>query len=267
MDVEKIKVNIKRFFSNPNTLTFLLVIALIVLIYFGYSYLIKKAIQPTTVPYALKEIHAKQEITSDAIGSVQISGTFVTASGQGLIRNAMQISGKYVAEGYQIPEKSFFYQEMLADEKTAEKNVVADAPDGYTVFDLNVDFHSTYGCSIMSGNYIDIYLKASDEGKIMFEKFIESIKVTRVVDGDGNDVFATYNEEEDGAMKPAKIYFVVPTSYYELLRKALLINAEDLELVIVPRNAGYTQNPKETAIVSEAAEEFILSKSYYLAEN
>lgn len=261
MDVEKIKTNFKRFFSNPNTFTFLLVILLIILVYLGYSYLINKAIQPTTVPYAMQEIHAKTMISQEMVGNVKISGTFVTASGQGLVRSSNQLIGKYIGEGYQVPEKSFFYKEMLADEKTAEKNVVADAPDGFTVFDLNVTFESTYGCSIMPGNYIDIYLKATDDDFVMFEKFIESIKVTRVVDKNGNDVFATLDETTGKKPKPEKIYFIVPTAYYELLRKALLINVTGLELIPVPRNAGYSENPKETGIASEAAEQFILNYS------
>lgn len=265
MDVEKIKVNIKRFFSNPNTLTFLLVLVLIVIIYLGYSYLIKTATKPATLPYALKKINAKTEITPDVVGSVKISGTFVAASGSGLIKNAGQVYNKYVAEGYQVPEKSFFYEEMLADEKIAEETAVSKAPDGFTLFALNVNFHSTYGCSIMPGNYIDIYLKASENGQIMFEKFIESIKVTKVVDSKGEDVFTKVDDESNKMPNPSKLYFIVPTSYYELLSKALLISASDLELVVVPRNSGYSEKPKETAIASENAEYFILSKAYTLS--
>ena len=78
MNAENIKVNIKRFFSNPNTLTFLLVIALIVAVYFVYSYLVNRAVQPATLPYALQKIGAKKEITNEMVGTVKISGTFIT---------------------------------------------------------------------------------------------------------------------------------------------------------------------------------------------
>lgn len=264
MDTEKIKVNIKRFFSNPNTMTFLLVIALIVAVYFVYSYMVNRAVQPATLPYAIEKISSKTEITQDHVGSVKISGTFITASGAGLIQNRMNVIGKYVAEGYQIPEKSFFYTEQLVDEKTAEKTTVSDAPDGYTVFDLDVSFHSTYGCSIMPGNYIDLYFKATDDnGYIMFGKFIESLKVTKVVDKDGNDVFASYDDARQP--KPTKIYFIVPREYNDLLRTAFLIPSNNIEIIPVPRNAGYSENPKETSIANEEIENFILSKAVYIA--
>lgn len=264
MDKENIKVNIKRFFSNPNTLTFLLVIALIVAVYFVYSYLVNRAVQPASIPYAVQKISSKKEITNDMVSNVKISGTFITQTGRGLIQNSRSLYGKYVAEGYQIPEKSFFYTEQLVDEKTAEKTPVTDAPDGYTVFDLDVDFHSTYGCSIMPGNYIDLYFKAvDDEGYVMFGKFVESLKVTKVVDKDGNDVFAL--DDDTKLPKPAKLYFIVPREYNELLRKALLISSNNIEIIPVPRNAGYSENPKETQIVNEEIENFILSKSVYIA--
>lgn len=265
MDTEKIKVNIKHFFSNPNTMTFLLVIALIVAVYFVYSYMVNRAVQPASIPYALQKITSKKEITSEQIGTVKISGSFITSTGRGLVQNSSSLIGKYVAEGYQIPEKSFFFTEQLIDEKTAEKTTVSDAPDGYTVFDLDVDFHSTYGCSIMPGNYIDLYFKAiDDDGYVMWGKFIESLKVTKVVDKDGNDVFTL--EDDTKQPQPKKIYFIVPIAYNELLRKAFLISSNSIEIIPVPRNAGYSENPKETEIVNEAITDFILSKSVYIAE-
>jgi len=54
MDVENVKVNIKRFLSNPNTMTFLLVIVLIVVVYFIYNSLVNRAVAPVTLPYTTK---------------------------------------------------------------------------------------------------------------------------------------------------------------------------------------------------------------------
>ena len=47
------------------------------------------------------------------VGTVKISGTFITQTGRGLVQNSRSLYGKYVAEGYQIPEKGFFYTEQL----------------------------------------------------------------------------------------------------------------------------------------------------------
>ena len=65
MDMNKIKTGIKRFFSNPNTLTFLLVIVLIVIIYVVYNYMISRAVAPVTVPYCSKKVLSMKEITDE----------------------------------------------------------------------------------------------------------------------------------------------------------------------------------------------------------
>lgn len=267
MDVENLKTNVKRFFSNPNTLTFLLVIGLIVVVYFVYSYMVNRAVRPISVPYAAQLITSKTEITQQHISSVKITGNFVTASGDSLIQSRSQLLGKYVAEGYQIPKNSFFYRDALTDSKTAESTIQSNIPDGYTLYALDVDFHSTYGCSIMPGNYIDIYFKAEtdrqDGSYVIYDKFIKSLKVTKVVDKDGVDVFSLADSDKEP--KPDKIYFVVPDAYSDLLHQAELITSNSIELIPVPRNAGYSENPEETSIANEAIEQFILSKTVYIS--
>lgn len=259
MNMDDVKTNVKRFFSNPNTLTFLLVIVLIIVVYIVYNAMVKKAISPVTLPYATELLREKTQITVDRLGSIEISGSFVTGSGDGLIQSRGQIVDSYVAEGYQIPANSFFYQEAIMDEQTATKNKFEGMPDGYTAFQLEVDFHTTYGCSIMPGNYIDLYFMATTDQtadgveRVIFDKFIESIQVYDVVDEDGNNVF-TYTEEDEEP-EPKWLYFVVPEEYYELLQAAII--TDQMELIPVPRNAGYSENPKETAIANPNIENFI----------
>lgn len=265
MDIENLKVNLKRFISNPNTMTFLLVIVLIVVIYFVYNSLVNRAVAPITLPFSSKLLSEETEITGDVVSTVKLSGTFVTSSGEGLIHNRGLVIGKYVAEGYQIPKNSFFYKSAITDETNTNKRVGENMPDGYTTFTLSVDFHKTYGCSIMPGNYIDIYFKAiSDDGKkIIYDLFIKSIRVEAVLNKDGNNVFT--HTKEDEAPKPDSLVFAVPNDYKELLETALLIRSNSIELFPIPRNAGYSENPEETSIANEAIAEFILSKSVHVA--
>lgn len=265
MNLDNVKTNLKRFISNRNTVTFILVLVCIVIVYFAYNYLVNKAISPVNIPYSTTLIKEKTAITNDMIGTVKISGTFVTSSGEGLMQARMRIIDKYVATGYQIPPYSFFYSEALTSESEASQTEFDELPDGYTIFQLPVNFHSTYGCSIMSGNYIDLYFKAIDdspEKNVIFDLFIKSIEVRRVVDKDGLDVFA--NTEEGKQPAPKYLYFAVPLEYHELLRKALLVGTNNIEIIPVPRNAGYSENPEETSIANEAIENFILSKAVYI---
>lgn len=265
MDVENLKVNIKRFLSNPNTMTFLLVIVLIVVVYFIYNSLVNRAVAPVTLPFSSKLLSEETEITGDVVNTVKLSGTFVTSSGEGLIQNRGQIIGKFVAAGYQIPQNSFFYKAAITEEANTNKGIAEEIPDGYTTFQLPVNFHKTYGCSIMPGNYIDLYFKArSDDGKqIIYDLFIKSIRVEAVLDKDGNNVFTHTKEDEEP--KPTLLVFAVPNDYKELLETATLIPSNAIELIPVPRNAGYSENPEDTSIANEAIAEFILSKSVHVA--
>lgn len=262
MDTEKLKTNVKRFFSNPNTLTFILVIVLIVIIYFVYSYMVQRAISPVNIPYANTNISGKTEITKDLISSISITGNFVTASGSGLIQNQSQIVGKYVAAGYQIPQYSFFYKDAIASDTEAQKTNYTDLSDNYSIYYLKVDFHSTYGNSIMPGNYIDLYFETQDKDdedrRVIFEKFISSIQVLSVVDKDGKDVF-TETDKDALEVKPTQMAFAVPIEYYSLLKKAELING--INLIPVPRNTGYSEKPDDTRIESDEIQNLILSQT------
>ena len=261
LDLEKIKTNIKRIFSNPNTITFILVLVLIVIIYFVYIYMVNRAVAPVTVPYCTQKIKSLNEITDEYIGSIQISGNFVTANGSGLIQSSRNVKGKYVAPGYFIPENSFFYTDAVADSSIQEETAFTNLPDNYTIYKLPVTFHSTYGCSIMSGNYIDLYFKARDpenDNKLIYAPFIKSIQVLKVIDKDGKDVFTESDKEEPN---PSQLWFAVPEEYYQLLKYTEKNTKYQISIIPVPRNAGYTENPEDTTIANEAIESLILSNA------
>lgn len=262
MDVDNFKTNLKRFFSNPNTFTFLLVLVLIVIVYIIYVYMVNKAIDPVNLPYANVLIKADEEITQDKISYIKVSGQFVSTVSDSIIQNRIQILEHRVSENYQIPKNSFFYKDAISQDSNKEIETDFDGiPDGYTIFSLVVDFHKTYGCSIMPGNYIDLYFKAKDDnGKTVFKKFIKSIQVYKVRDKSFVDVFS-YTEEENDDVNPKYMYFAVPDEYYKLLKTATELRTNDIELIPVPRNAGYSENPEPTEIVGEDVADFILSKS------
>lgn len=268
MDMAKLKTNIKRFFSNPNTLTFLLIIVLIIVIYVIYSYMITAAVKPSSLPYSQKTIKEKTEITAEMIGKVDISGTFISNDGDNLVQNKGKIIGKYVNKGYTISQNSFFYNEALTNETVSEETWLTNIPDGYTVYKLKVDFHSTYGNSIMSGNFIDLYLKSGvelanekktgekDPRELIYAQFVKSIQVLAVVDEKGLDVFL--NTDDGEQPQPKYLYFSVPIEVFELLTKANMLGCE---FIPVPRNAGYSENPAETEITNQTLQAMIENQS------
>lgn len=245
---------IKKFLSNKNTVTILGVIIGVIVLYFGYNYRVKQAITPQTIPVAKSTIGARTEITADMIDYVNVSSDFLKKS-PNVIRNAGQLIGKKVTPGATIPANGIFYTDLVVDPEEMPDSAFANIPDGYTIFSLHVDSKKTYGNSIYPGNYIDLYLRATEDNKLMYGKLIESIEVLDAKDGNGNHVF-------DGSANSGSteyLLFAVPDDMYHLLSRADMLSG--IELYPVPRNASYSANPGETEVKSKYLENYINSKS------
>ena len=255
--MKKFFVGVKRFFSNKNTVTILCVLGAILVIYFGYNYRIDQITSPIRVPYAKVEIQPRTEITQDMVGYVEIPRNMLTNN---TITDINQVLGYYANYNTVIPMGSVFYQSTLVTWSQMPDSAWADIPDGYTVVSLPVTTESTYGNSIFPGNYIDLYYAANDEtGKLLLGKLIESIEVLAVKDGNGNHVFE--NSAELNA--PSSLIFAVPEELHLLLRKASYLSGE---IIPVPRNRDYSQNPGATVVSSEYIQDFILSQTVIIPD-
>ena len=260
--MNNIVVNIKRFLSNKNTVTILGAIAGVLILYIGYNWRVNQAIKPVSVPYAKVEISSRTQITQDMIGYMEVSENIVKNS-PNLIKNASQIINNFAAYGVTIPANSLFYTDSVMSKDKIPDSAFADIKDGETIYSLEVDLHSTYGNSICPGNYIDLYLKATDDSdKIIFGKLIESIKVREVKDNSGNHVFETTAETR----VPAELLFAVPDDMYLLLMKAGYVSG-GVQIIPVPRNSSYSEKPGETKVSSDYIKNFILSKTATIPDN
>ncbi len=255
--MKNIMISLKRFFGNKNTITILCVLAAVLILYFAYSYRIKQQTKPVTVPYAKVEIQPREKVTEDKIGYVEYPSVMLKTN---VIRNAADVIDYYANYNTVIPAGSLFYKSTLVTWAQMPDSAWADIPDGYTVVSLNVNTETTYGNSIFPGNYIDLYYATYDEtGKLLLGKLIESIEVLAVKDSSGNHVFENSSELK----APSSLIFAVPEDMHLLLRKAGYL---DGELIPVPRNASYSQNPSATIVSSEYIQDFILSKTVILPE-
>ena len=255
--MNNIKIAIKRFLRNKNTVTILVLILCVGLIYWGYNRQIKKNTEPVNVPYALREIEPRTLITSEMIGTIKVAKKMVSS---GVLRSTNQIVGKYVNYDATVPAGSMFYDSVLVDWKDMPNSLWQDIEAGSTVVSLPVDLDSTYGNSIFPGNYIDLYyVTVSNEdgknsGKLIFGKFIESIKVLSVIDGDGNNVF----EKTVDVSTPSNLVFAVDEEYHLLLRKASYLSGT---IIPVPRNADYSASPGNTKVSSSYIRQYILRQT------
>lgn len=238
---------IKRFLKNKNTVTIIAILAALGVLYAAYYHRIKAHTTPVNVPYAVSTIGPRVEITEEMVSTKKVPGGIVTDN---VITQTDQVVGKYVSNRAVIPEGSIFYKEMVVDWDQLPTSLYEDIVEENTVVYLSVSMETTYGNSIFPGNFIDLYYYkpgVGPNGELMFGKFIESIKVLSVTDSQGNNVFETNGDPGT----PAYLLFSVPNKVFRLLKIAERSNGE---IIPVQRNANYSKNPKQTAIVNSEIE-------------
>lgn len=227
---------IKRIFGNKGVVTILAAIACFVIIFFAYRYRVEKEINAITVPYAVRDIPARSEITEDMIGSVKVASSMVTST---VIQNKNNVIGKYVNYNTYIPAGSLFYENTVVNWDDMPDSAWKNIYTNYTIFSLPVGVTTTYGNSIFPGDKIDLYYRTYDSGKLVLGKLIEGIEVLAVKDSNGRHIFKKSAEQQNAVA----LIFSVPEEMHLLLRKAIAISDSD-SLIPVPRNANY--NPKTT---------------------
>jgi len=240
----------KRFVGNKNTVTILCVVAGLIVLYVGYNYRVKSAIDPEMLPYAKVNLEARHVITAEDIGYMDVNRAVIKKSSN-VVKNANDLIGKEVMYGNEIQAGSLFYTDDFTDPKLGPDYVLNDIADGHTAFSLSVNPLATYGNNIAIGSFIDLFFKGEDDyGKFIYTNFVKSIQVLDVRDSKG---VSLANSKSD---KPAELLFSVPDSLYSLLVKADKVG----ELVPIRRDGSYTAEPGETEVSSSYVRSYVLSK-------
>ena len=256
-------VPFKKFLSNKNTITILGVLLGLVVLYFGYTWRVNQSVAPTQVPYATTTLVSGTKITEDVIGYTDIPRDMLKNMGN-IITNYTQLQDKLVSYDGKIPANSFFFTEAVITEDEMPDSVFANIMDGYTVFSLAVDNHSTYANSIFPNDSIDLYLKTTygNEGAqddlLVFGRLIKSISVLAVKDDEGNNVF----RDKDNVGEPAELLFAVPEDLFLLLKKAEYLG--NFDIIPVPRNDNYTEHAGATEVESDVLEQMIIEKTFVI---
>ncbi len=248
-------ISLKRFISNKNTITIICALAAVLIIFFGYNYRVNQATNPISVPYAKQDIQPRTQITEDMIGYMEVPSVMVQSN---TIRNSNDLIGYYANYNTMIPAGSLFYSSTIVSWSQMPDSAWSDIPDGFTIVSLNVNNETTYGNSIFPGNYIDLYYVTHDNsGRLLVGKLIESIEVLAVKDSAGNHVF----ENSANLAQANSLIFAVPEDLHILLRKASYLSGD---IIPVPRNQEYSQNPGETRVDSEYIRSFIENQTVCL---
>ena len=253
--MENIIVSAQRIIRNKNFVTIAGIILALVLLYWGYSSQINRAVQPVMVPVATETIQPRTEITADMIEMVQMPAISVRDN---VITTRNLVVGKYSNVNTVIPAGSMFYQDTVVDQSKLPDSVFVKVKKGEVVYNFDVDTDSTYGNSIYPGNKIDIYMKAGDgsDEKVMIGKLVENIVVLAVKDSSGRDVFENSGESRT----PDMIIFGVPEEINLLLRKASYMNSLGVELFPVP-HGGNVDTSGATEVSTQQLADYIEAHS------
>ena len=226
--MNNILIGLKRFAMNKNTVTVVAVIAILGLLYWGYTTQINSSVSPISVPVARVTINPRTEITSDMLSSIAVPKIAITDN---VIRSNAQVIGKYTNINVTIPAGSMFFKGVLVEKSALPDSVFTEVKDGEIPYQFPVNMETTYGNSIFPGNKIDIYMKAVDDnGQIMVGRLLENVEVLAVKDTAGRNVFENATETRT----PAYLIFGVPERIHILLRKADYLRNIGVELFPVP---------------------------------
>jgi hypothetical protein len=247
-------IAIKRFLSNKNTVTILGVFLSIGILYFGYNYRVKQAVQPIRMPYAKETIQPRTKITEDMVGYVDVPPARLKGS---VIRDVRYIVNYYTQVNAVIPAGSLFYKDTVISFEELPDASLIDIPKGTVPYNFKVNMDTTYGNSIFPGSYIDVYFKGMDGNTLMVGKLIKNIKVLAVKDAKGQHVF----ENTEESRIPASLIFAAPYDITLLLRKAAYLKDYEVELIPVPKGGKLDSVPGAMTISNKAIESFITSKT------
>lgn len=252
---------LKQILSNKNTVTFIAAILIVLVLYFFYNWRVNQATSPIKVPYANQTINPRTKITSDMISYVDIPSASIKGN---VVTNVNDIINKYTNVNASIPAGSLIYQSQIVRQEELPDSFLIDIEEGYVPYNFDVDIKSTYGNSIYPGNYVDVYFKGIQDGKLMVGRLLENVKVLAVKDSSGRHVFET----NDSDRTPSQVIFAVTPEIHLLLRKAEYING--VEIILVPNNTSLKLEDGEEEVAinvkSETIKNYIEERSVYVDE-
>lgn len=241
-----------KFLTNKTTVTLVGIVAGLGVLVGFYIYRVNTEVNPTKVPVAKREISATEEITKDDIEYVKVSKKFLKKID--VYTSVTDLIGKYVTTGTSIPKGGMFYKLQVVEKKELPNAIFDEIPEGYTIYQLKVNNNTTYANSIYPGDKIDLFLKTTDQGLLIYSEFISNIEVLAVRDSAGQNVF-----DVTSGRTPAWLLFAVKTDMYRYLK--LAENIIGMSIEPVPSQNLYNAEIGSTEYASQELIELIESES------
>lgn len=243
---------IKKLLLNRNTVTILGVLAGVIALWFAYSITLDKAVKPTKVPVAVKNIPAGSIITKDDIEYVDINRDVLKKAS--IITSSSQLINYYVNNNTSVTKGSMFYTSQVVKKDELIDRDLEIIPENYKIYWLSVDNTTTYANSIYPGDKIDLWLLTKVENNYVYEPFITNIEVLSVKDSKGQNVF-----DVNSGRTPAVLAFAVPNDIFVYLSKVGFLSG--MSLYPVPINKNNADKDATTEISNKELQTLIDSKS------
>lgn len=243
---------IKKLLLNRNTVTILGVLAGVIALWFAYSITLDKAVKPTKVPVAVKDIPAGSIITKDDIEYVDINRDVLKKAS--IITSSSQLINYYVNNNTSVTKGSMFYTSQVVKKDELIDRDLEIIPENYKIYWLSVDNTTTYANSIYPGDKIDLWLLTKVENNYVYEPFITNIEVLSVKDSKGQNVF-----DVNSGRTPAVLAFAVPNDIFVYLSKVGFLSG--MSLYPVPINKKNADKDATTEISNKELQTLIDSKS------
>lgn len=243
---------IKKLLLNRNTVTILGVLAGVIALWFAYSITLDKAVKPTKVPVAVKDIPAGSIITKDDIEYVDINRDVLKKAS--IITSSSQLINYYVNNNTSVTKGSMFYTSQVVKKDELIDRDLEIIPENYKIYWLSVDNTTTYANSIYPGDKIDLWLLTKVENNYVYEPFITNIEVLSVKDSKGQNVF-----DVNFGRTPAVLAFAVPNDIFVYLSKVGFLSG--MSLYPVPINKNNADKDATTEISNKELQTLIDSKS------
>ncbi len=232
--------SLTRFLKNKNTVTILGVILSLGILYFGYNYQLRSAVNPIKIVVANRDLTPGTRIERGDVKLIDIAP--VMLEGYDIYRTENDVVGKYVNFDSTVAEGSMFFKKLIVTSDGFPNSAITNVRPGEIPYNLSVNMETTYNNSIMPGNIVDIYLKGTNEtGTLMVGRLVENIRVLAIKDTSGRDVFENSTE----LRVPSVAIFGVEPNIHLLLRKARYLGAFGVEIFMVPRGGVLTDAEKE----------------------
>ena len=243
---------IKKLLLNRNTVTILGVLAGVIALWFAYSITLDKAVKPTRVPVAVKDIPAGSIITKEDFEYVDINSDVLKKAS--IITSSSQLINYYVNNNTSITKGSMFYTSQVVKKDELVDRDLEVIPENYKIYWLEVDNTTTYANSIYPGDKIDLWLLTKVENNYVYEPFITNIEVLSVKDSKGQNVF-----DVNSGRTPAVLAFAVPNDIFVYLSKVGFLSG--MKLYPVPINKNNADKDATTEISNKELQTLIDSKS------